>query len=113
MASKLAGLFTALIHHGHTAQCIRDSIIQPIPKSAKGPAKSANYRGIALTFFFSKLLELSILLMFPEYFNTSCLKSGFKKGSIQIYGTLKIVASHYVQWESKVSQMCLCFAGHE
>jgi len=44
--------------------------------------------------------------MFPEYFNTSGLQSAFKIGSVQIYGTLEIVASHYVQWGSKVGCAC-------
>jgi len=62
LASILAGPFTALIHQ---AQCIQDSIIQPIPKDF---AKSANYRGIVLASCFSKLLELCILSMFLQYF---------------------------------------------
>ena len=37
--------------------------------------------------------------MFPEYFNTSGFQFGFKKGFFTdlCTGTLKIVASHYVQ----------------
>jgi len=48
LASKLSRLFTALLHHGYTAECLRDSIIQPIPKGLKDLAISTNYRGIAL-----------------------------------------------------------------
>ena len=96
LAAKLAGLFKALIHHRHTPQCIRDSTI---PKVLRVLLKSGNYRGVALASCFSKLLELCILLMFPEYFNTSGLQFGFKKGFSTDFctRTLKIVTSHYKQ----------------
>ena len=104
LASKLAELFTSLLWHGHAAVCLQDSIIQPIPKGAKDPAKLYNYRGIALTSCLSKLLELCILQLFPKSFNTSGLQFGFKKGcSTDLYiGLLKIVSSYYVQRGSKV-----------
>ena len=47
--------------------------MQPIPKSAKDPAKSANDRDSALASCISKLLEVCILSMF-QYFNTSALQ---------------------------------------
>ena len=104
LASKLAELFTSLLRHGHAAVCLRDSIIQPIPKGAKDPAKSCNYRGIALASCLGKLLELCILQLFPKFFNTSRLQFGFKKGCSTDLSTglLKIVSSHYVQRGSKV-----------
>ena len=75
LASKLSSLFTALICHGYIAECLRDSIIQPIPKGLKDPAKSTNYYcGIALAFCLSKLLKLCILMSFPN------LQLGYKKG---------------------------------
>ena len=55
LASKLSSLFTALICHGYIAECLRDSIIQPIPEGLKDPAKSANYHGIALASCLSKI----------------------------------------------------------
>lgn len=101
LASKLAELFTSLLRHGHAAVCLWDSIIQPIPKGAKDPAKSCNYRGIALATCPSKLLELCILQLM---FNTSGLQFGFKKGCSTdlCTGLLKIVSSYYVQRGSKV-----------
>lgn len=57
-------LFTALICHGHAAECLRDSIIQPIPKSDKDFTKSTNYQGIAFASCLSKVLELCILISF-------------------------------------------------
>ena len=103
LASKLAELFT-LLRHGYAAVCLWDSIIQPIPKGAKDPAKSCNYRGIALASCLGKLLELYILQLFPKFFNTSRLQFGFKKGCSTdlCTGLLKIVSSHYVQQGSKV-----------
>ena len=104
LASKLAELFTSLLRHGHAAVCLWDSIIQPIPKGAKDPAKLCNYRGIALASCLSKLLELCILQLFPKSFNTSGLQFGFKKGCSTdlCTGLLKIVSSYYVQRGSKV-----------
>ena len=40
LASKLSRLFTALLRHGYTAECLCDSIIHPIPKGLKDPAIS-------------------------------------------------------------------------
>ena len=104
LAAKLAGLFISLLRLGHAVVCLRDSIIQPIPKGSKDPAKSSNYRGVALASCLSKLLELCILLIFPDCFNTSGLQIGFKKGCSTdlCTGMLKIVASQYVQRGSKV-----------
>ena len=84
LAAKLAGLFTSLLRNGHAAVCLRDSIIQPIPKGSKDPAKSSNYRGIALASCLSKLLELCILLIFPDYFNTSGSQLASRKDALQI-----------------------------
>ena len=97
LASKLSSLFTALIFHGYIAECLRDSIIQPIPKGLKNPAKSTNYRGIALAFCLSKLLELCILMSFPD------LQLGYKKGfsTDLCTGLLKLISSRYIHHGSK------------
>ena len=94
LATKLAELFTSLLRHGHAAVGLRDFIIQPIPKGVKDPAKSSNYRGIALTSCLSKLLELCILQLFPKFFNTAGLQFGFKKGCSTdlCTGLLKIIS---------------------
>ena len=104
LASKLSRLFTALLRHGYTSRCLRDSIIQPIPKGFKDPAMSANYRGIALAPCFSKLLELCILMLFPDVFYTSDLQFGFKRGfsTDLCTGLLKLVSSRYIHQGSKV-----------
>ena len=87
LTSKLSSLFTALIRHGYIAKCLSDSIIQPIPKGLKDPAKSTNYHGIALASCLSKILELCILMSFPDAFSTSDLQFGYKKGfSTDLWG---------------------------
>ena len=51
----LARLFTAILRHGHIPICMRDAILQPIPKGGgKDQSCSANYRGIALHGFFTE-----------------------------------------------------------
>ena len=52
----------------------------PIPKPYKDPTSSDNYRPVALAPTLSKALERSILLAYPQYFTTSDLQFGFKKG---------------------------------
>ena len=103
-SSKLSSLFTAMIRHGYIAECLCDSIIQPIPKGVKDPAKSTNYRGIALASCLSKLLELCILMSFPNVFSTSDLQFGYKKGfsTDLCTGLLKLVSSRYIHHGSKV-----------
>jgi len=104
LASKLSRLFTALLRHGYTAECLRDSIIQPIPKGLKDPAISTNYHGIALASCLSKLLELCILISFPDVLCTSDLQFGYKKGfsTDLCTGLLKLVSSRYIHHRSKV-----------
>ena len=74
------------------------NIIQPIPEGAEYPAKSSNYRGIALASCLGKLLELCILQLFPKFFYTSRLQFGSTKGcpTDLCTGLLKIVSSQYV-----------------
>ena len=65
---------------------------------------SAHYRSIALASCFSKLLELCILMQFPDVFHTSDLQLGFKKGfsTDLCTGLLKLVSSRYIHQGSKV-----------
>ena len=101
LASKLSSLFTALIRHGYIAECLCDSIIQPIPKGLKDSAKSTNFRRIALASCLSKL-ELCILMSFPD--GTSDLQFGYKKdfSTDLCTGLLKLVSSRYIHHGSIV-----------
>ncbi len=93
-----------MLRHGYAAEVLRDAIILPIRKGNKDPTSSSNYRGIALASSLSKLLELCILLVYPDSFLTSELQFGFKQGysADLCTGLLKLVASKYVNHGSKV-----------
>ena len=94
----LARLFTAILRHGHTPICMRDAILQPIPKGGgKDQSCSANYRGIALASSLSKVLEWCIILSNPSVFSSSDLQFGFKRGvsTSMCRQFLKSVVHHY------------------
>ena len=54
--------------------------LDPIPKGSKDASKSSNYRPIALSSNFSKILERVILSLYQPFFSTSVLQFGFKPG---------------------------------
>ena len=60
---------------------LRNCTLIPVSKPGKDPAKSDNYRPIALAPNLSKVLEWSILLQFGSYLFTSDLQFGFKSGA--------------------------------
>ncbi len=85
-----------------------DCILVPIPKGMKDPTSSDNYRPIALAPTFSKALESSILLTYPQHFTTSDLQFGFKKGlstSIST-GLIKNVIFKFVHNGSSIIYGC-------
>ena len=91
IAYAIASLSTAILRHGYMPKCFRDSIIIPIPKRVKDASNSANYRPIALSSSFSKILERVILFLNEPVFSTSALQFGFKPGhsttlSVYCYG---------------------------
>ena len=43
LSDFLSNLFTAMLRHGHVPACLRDCILQPIPKPGKDPSLSDNY----------------------------------------------------------------------
>ena len=108
LASKLSCLFTALLWAAwiyiRMLLSNRDSVMQPIPKGFKDSAMSAHYCSTALVLCFTKLLELCILMQFPDVFYTSDLQLGFKKGfsTDLCTGLLKLVSSRYIHQGSKV-----------
>ena len=55
-------------------------MVVPIPKGHKDASCSTYYRGIAIASIISKLLELVLLSKYSEYFQSSELQFGFKKG---------------------------------
>ena len=58
--------------------CFRDSVLVPILKGNKDATDSSNYRPIALSSTFSKIVERLILSRYESVFATSTLQFGFK-----------------------------------
>ena len=89
--------------------CFSDALIQPITKgNNKDCSLSANYRGIALTSCFSKVIELCILEIYGKYLPTSELYFGFKPGlsTTMCTGVLKAVVSRYLDGGPKSMDAC-------
>ena len=76
----LAKLFTAMLWHGYVPYCLRNCILQPIPKPEKYPSDSDSYQSIALAPTLSKVFEFCVLLDYSSSFSTSPLQFGFKRG---------------------------------
>ena len=104
IAKPLSSLFTAILRHGYMPECFRDSIIDPIPKGSKDASKSSNYRPIALSSNFSKILERVILSLYQPFFSTSVLQFGFKPGhsTTLCSAMVKNVVSRYIHNGSPV-----------
>ena len=79
LAVYISFLFNGLLVHGTAPKVLVTSTVIPIPKG-KGlnPTDSANYRGIALSSMYGKLLDLIVLHKFSDQLCTSPLQFGFK-----------------------------------
>ena len=64
-------LFTGLLTHGTAPTDMTTSTVIPIPKGRSGHAVSDNYRGIALSSIFGKILDLIILTRYKNQ-SASC-----------------------------------------
>ena len=100
----LSKLFTAMLRHGYIPQCLRDCVLQPIPKPGKDPTDSDNYRAIALAPTLSKVFEWCVLLTNKSAFATSPLQFGFKEGlsTDLCTGLIKNVVAKYITNETAV-----------
>ena len=78
-------------------QSFRNSVLVPVPKGNKDASNSSNYRPIALSFTFSKIIDRSILSNYESVFSTSALQFGFKPGhsTSLCTATVKNVISRY------------------
>ena len=56
-----SSFFTAILRHGYMPLSFRDSVLVPILKGNKDATDSYNYRPIALSSTFSKIVERLIL----------------------------------------------------
>ena len=65
-------------------QCLRDSVIVPIPKGNKDASCSSNYRPVALSSNLSKVLERLILSKYENCFSSSPLQFGLNQASLPL-----------------------------
>ena len=101
----VALLLTGLITHGFVPTMFLCSAIKPIPKGhGLNPCDSANYRGIAISSIFGKLLDNIILDRYRHLLCTSDLQFGFKPAHSTQMCTmvLKETISYYVKNKSSV-----------
>ena len=69
---------TAILRHGYMPLSFRDSVLVLILKGNKDATDSSNYRPIALSSTFSKIVERLILSRYESVFATTSLQFGFK-----------------------------------
>ena len=102
-------LINAMLVHGFLPDDLMTTIIIPLLKDKKGNISSLdNYRPIAITTVFSKILELLILYKYRDYLSTTDHQFGFKeKHSTEMCCfLLKEVINFYI---SSSTPMYLCF----
>ena len=106
----LSLLFTGMLCHGTSPRDICKATIVPVPKNKrKSLSDSSNYRAIALSNVFSKLLDLIVLKCNREVPSTSDLQFGFKSdhSTTQCTFVLSEVIQHYKNNNSSVFLMML------
>ena len=104
ITKHLSSFLTSILRHGYMPQSFRDSVLVPVPKGNKDASNSSNYRPIALSSTFSKIIERSILINYESFFSTSPLQFGFKPGhsTSLCTATVKNVISRYLHNGSPV-----------
>jgi len=101
----IAWLFNAIIVHGTLPDSFLLSTIVPIPKGRNANVSdSSNFRGIALSSMYGKLIDNIILQRFSDRLQTSELQFGFKAKSSTNLCTfvLKETLSYYAGNQSFV-----------
>ena len=77
----LSVCFKLMFSHGHIPHGLMDTIVISLLKDKKGNTTDKdNYRPIAITCAFSKVLEIIILNKCTSYLETTCHQFGFKNG---------------------------------
>ena len=109
ITKHLSSFLTSILRHGYMPQSFRDSVLVPVPKRNKDASNSSNYRPIALSSTFSKIIERSILINYESFFSTSPLQFGFKPGhsTSLCTATVKNEISRYLHNGSPV---LVCFS---
>ena len=78
----LSLLLTAMIAHGNSPDGMMWSTLAPTPKGKwKDSGSSANYRAIALSSIFGKILDVIVMEKEEKQLLTSNMQFGFKKGA--------------------------------
>jgi hypothetical protein len=98
-------LFSAMLMHGCIPNLLMNSSIRPIPKGHNlSPCHSNNYRGIAISSIFNKVLDNVILIKYRHLLSTCDLQFGFKKKHSTQMCTmvLKETLSYYLSNRSNV-----------
>ena len=73
VANVLSSFFTAILRHGYMPLSFRDPVLVPILKDNKDATDRSNYRSIALSSTFSKIIERLILSRYESVFATTSL----------------------------------------
>ena len=74
-----------MLCHGYAPTSFLHAAVIPIPKNTKlNLSSSCNYRAIALSSIFSKILDKTIMSLQSKYLMTSELQFGFKEHSSTI-----------------------------
>ena len=86
-----------ILSHGHIPENFLKATLVPIPKNIRlGCNVSSNYRAIALSFKFGKVLDKTLLNMQRNIFNTNNIQFGFKQNSSKvIYSSMVIETIDY------------------
>ena len=94
----LSILYTSMLSHGFSPNSMILGIMIPIPKDKKKSlCNSGNYRAIALSSIFSKILDWVILIKEEMTLCSSNLQFGFKKGTSTTQCTFSMLETidHY------------------
>ena len=92
-----------MLYHDYAAEGLLKGTMVPLPK-VKGTNKADDFRAIALSSIFGKVLDLIILVRYNKHLRTSNLQFGFKKSSSKGTCTYVVqeVISHYSTSDSDV-----------
>jgi hypothetical protein len=104
--NDLAGLFSAVLVHGHIPAEILKTTIISIPKDQKGDMCSdTNYRGIAMMSSVAKLFDIVILMRNTEALVTSDMQFAFKPklGTTMCTLIIKEIVTYYMQNDATVA----------
>ncbi len=98
-------IFNCMLCHGYAPNSFLGSTVVPIPKNIKlDLSDPSNYRAIALSSIFGKILDKIILATQSEYLKTSDMQFGFKQHSSTIMCSTVLIETveYYINNNSTV-----------